>query len=219
MEYKFFNELEEKIKLYYNKVEDPSHDFSHVIRVYNLAIRLQEKEGGDIDIIKVAALLHDLHHLSFKRDKTFVLGKEILNEIEEILHEINFPKEKISAVLHCIEVHDDYSFTKQGNRAKTIEAKIIQDADNLDGFGAIGVARTFVFGGKHQRPMWDGKLINNQFYENEKINESSIQHFYDKLLKLKSEMNTKTAIQMAEVRHNFTKIFLDQFMKEWNGEL
>ncbi|MBR9701732.1 hypothetical protein GOV13_02310 [Candidatus Pacearchaeota archaeon] len=96
---------------------------------------------------------------------------------------------------------------------------IIQDADNLDSIGAIGIARCFAFGGFHNSPLWDGKFVENSFYEPSKINNSSLQHFNDKLLKIKENLNTNTAREIAEKRHQFLKAFVDQFIKEWEGEL
>lgn len=211
----FYDDLKEKIKILTERSKDSSHDYFHVLRVYDLAIKLQEKEGGDIEVIKAAALLHDLHQFFFEKYNSVKVGGEILKEAKNILNKLGFPEDKISDVLHCIEVHDNYNFTKEGNQAETIEAKIIQDADNLDGLGAIGIARTFAFGGKHSSPMWDGQKVNSEFYENENINRNSIQHFYEKLLKLRENMNTKTAKEMAKVKHEFTKEFIDQFIKEW----
>ncbi|MBR9679132.1 MAG: hypothetical protein GON13_02585 [Nanoarchaeota archaeon] len=119
--------------------------------------------------------------------------------------------------MHCVEVHDHYNFTKEGNKAETIEAKIIQDADNLDGLGAIGIERAFAFGGAHNISMWKENISKNEFYKVENLNNSTIEHFYDKLLKLKDNMNTKTAKKLAVSRHRFMLKFLKQFFREWKN--
>ena len=105
---------------------------------------------------------------------------------------------------------------------KSIELQIIQDADNLDAIGAIGIARTFAFGGVHNVQMYfpgENLKFNNDFVENpQNLNTSTIAHFYEKLLKLKDNMNTKTAKQIAQKRHQFMEDFLQQFFEEWNGK-
>jgi uncharacterized protein len=212
-----FQKIGREVEKLFKHSKDPSHDFSHPLRVFRLARLIQIKEGGNKLIIGTAALLHDLHQALAQKHKKFFSGKDSLKEAEKILNKIKFPKEKIHKVLHCVEVHDHYNFTKEGNKARTIEAKIIQDADNLDALGAIGIARTFIFGGTQNRPMWKGQITSNRFYKIEKLNESTIQHFYDKLLRLKNNMNTRTGKRLATKRHKFILKFLKQFFKEWKN--
>lgn len=123
--------------------------------------------------------------------------------ISEFLFELNIPKETISKI---IEIISQVSFSK-GSIPTTLEAKIVQDADRLDALGAIGLARTFAYGGSKHREIWNP----------ENPGETSIQHFYDKLLKLKDLMNTHTARMIAEKRHKYLEEFLERFDTEWEG--
>ena len=103
--------------------------------------------------------------------------------------------------------------------SKNLKSKVLQDADNLDGIGAIGVARAFTFGGAHKMPIWEPDIpINRQVFDESVIDLTTIHHFYSKLLKLKDNMNTETAKNMALERHIFMESFLEQFFSEWNGE-
>ena len=214
---RIFEMIKKEVEKLFRYSKDPSHDFYHTLRVFKLPLFLQRKEGGDKPVVGASALLHDLHQALAQKYKKYFSGKDSLMEAERILKKIKFPEEKISNVLHCVEVHDHYNFTKEGNEAETIEAKIIQDADNLDGLGAIGIGRTFVFGGSHNVLMWKGDISRNKYYKVEKLNDSTIEHFYDKLLKLKDNMNTKTGKRLAKRRHKFMLKFLKQFFKEWKN--
>ena len=210
-----FEKIKKEVEKLFRYSKDPSHDFYHTLRVFKLSLFLQRKEGGDKLVIEASALLHDLHQVLSQKHKKYFGGEDSLKEAERILKKINFPKEKISKVLHCIKVHDHYNFTKEGNEVETIEAKIIQDADNLDGLGAIGIGRTFAFGGSHNNFMWEGNIPKNEIYKVEKLDNNTIAHFYNKLLKLKDNMNTKTGKKLAKKRHKFMLKFLKQFFKEW----
>ncbi len=212
-----FEKIRKEVEKLFGYSKDPSHDFYHTLRVFKLSLLLQKKEGGNKLVVGASALLHDLHQALAQKHKKYFGGKDSLKEVERILKKVKFPEGKISEVLHCVEVHDHYNFTEEGNEAETIEAKIIQDADNLDGLGAIGIGRTFVFGGSHNVSMWKGNISKNEFYKVEKLNDSTIEHFYDKLLKLKDNMNTKTAKRLAKSRHKFMLKFLKQFFREWKN--
>ena len=198
---------------YYTDIRDPSHDFSHVLRVYNLAKYLQQREGGDKLIIGGSAYLHDFHQV-LSQNGVPCSGRESLKEIGVVLDRVYFPIEKREMVLHCVEVHDQYGFSKEGNKAKTIEAKIVQDADNLDAMGAIGIGRTFSFGGFHNVPMYTDCLEFNGVYDPQQLNESTIQHCYAKLLKLRENMNTPTGRKLADKRHDVIEDFVNKFLDE-----
>lgn len=166
------------------------HDADHTMRVYRNALQIAKNEiGCDLEIIALSALLHDADDYKLfstqnnASARTFLDGQGVApDRIERICRTIN-------AV----------SFSQnRGKRPETIEGKIVQDADRLDAIGAIGIARTFAYGGEHDRPL-----------------DASIQHFYDKLLLLKDEMNTNTAKDLAEKRHSFLLMFL----KEYNEEI
>ncbi len=169
------------------------HDAGHTLRVYKNAMMIAEKEPGcDKEIVALAALLHDA-------DDHKLFNTENNANARSFLENHQLEAEKIEVI--CTAINSVSFSQNRGRRPETLEGKIVQDADRLDAIGAIGIARTFAFGGEHKRTL-----------------ESSIQHFYDKLLLLKDEMNTGTAKELADERHEFMKAFLDEYGKEvWNG--
>ena len=169
------------------------HDAGHSLRVYHNALLIAaEYPDSDHTVISLAALLHDVDdHKLFQTEnnanaRSFLakhgISREQTEQICEIISSVSFSKNR-------------------GRRPASLEGMIVQDADRLDAVGAVGIARTFAFGGKHGRPL-----------------ESSIQHFYDKLLLLKAEMNTQKAKEIAEVRHAFMEAFLKEFDSETKQE-
>lgn len=184
---------------------DPTgHDWYHIDRVRKLALTIWEEEKiGDPWTIEMVALLHDIS------DEKLNESKEAGNrKLRHFLETLNMSRQLIGQL---IEMIDSISFGR-GNRPKptSIEAQIVQDADRLDAIGAIGIARTFAYGGSKGRSIYEPSAA-------EKRNSSTIQHFYDKLLKVKALMNTETAKKIALERHEFMDRFLEQFFKEWNG--
>ncbi len=128
-------------------------------------------------------------------------------------------EEKLEKILHCIEFHEEYGFSKEGKTVNDLETLIVQDADNLDAMGAIGIGRTFTYCGKHQIPMWRPEIpFRRKFFQESKDDASTIHHFYSKLLRLKENMNTKTAQKLALKRHRFMEKFLAEFFREWRAE-
>jgi len=195
------------------------HDIYHLKRVLNLALHIQEKEGGDKEVIAISALLHDIHRIKEKETGKYCTPGNSLQTIRKILEKTKIEEEKIRKILHCIEFHEEYSFSKEGKTALDKETLILQDADNLDAMGAIGIARGFMFGGAHNIPMWLPDLaFERKFFDESKKDPSEIHHFYSKLLKLKDNINTKTAKNMASERHKFMEDFLKEFFDEWKGE-
>lgn len=188
------------------------HDYHHSIRVYNNACHIAQTEGGNLFIIKLAALLHDVD------DRKLFDTSETLANARAFLESHQVDSNTIEQICTIIK-----SISYSGNGSKSpdsLEGKIVQDADRLDALGAIGIARTFAYGGHKGRPLYvpDEKPIEDmttEEYQNHTSN--SINHFYEKLLKLKDLMNTKTAIQIAEQRHQYMESFLDQFFGEWEG--
>lgn len=188
--------------------DSSGHDLDHAWRVFNVGMRLADEEGADTDVVGAAALTHDIHR-SMGADGEYVPSEESLPEVRSVLEATPFPAAKIPAVLHCVEVHDEYAFDGAENPADTIEALVLQDADNLDAIGAVGIARNFAFTG----------VVGNRLWEPGTDEYSGLGHFQDKLFHLKTEMNTAEARDMAEERHRFLEEFSERFKKEWRGEL
>lgn len=216
------NEYLEKLKtkvLQMFLCEPSGHDVTHLERVCNIASSIQKIEGGNLLVISTAAYLHDIHRLKEKQTKVFCPPKESLPIIREMLTEVSFPTNLIDQVLHCVEFHEEYSFSESKITVTDLETLILQDADNLDAIGAIGIGRTFAFGSAHGLPMWlTEKPFDRDTFDESKPDPDTIHHFYSKLLKLKENMNTKTGKEMAQKRHEFMELFLDHFFKEWQGE-
>ncbi len=211
-----FKEIEKKAEEFL-KFDPSGHDLNHAIRTFNLSRKISAKEGGDKLVIGAAALLHDVLRPWEKKTGKLHYKGEALEIIKKMLVKVKFPKNKIDSVLHCIETHETYGFAK-GKKPKTIEAKILQDADNLDAIGAIGIARCFMCASHHNNPMWvPGEETKK--YSPDTVRGSAINHFDEKLLKLKDMMNTKTGKEIAKERHKFMKDFLKRFFKEWEGKL
>ncbi|WP_330633134.1 HD domain-containing protein [Halocatena halophila] len=182
------------------------HDMHHVWRVFRLTQRFAEELDADYVIVGCAALTHDLHRV--QGDGTGCDPRATLSTIDEILTEVGVDDQRRESVLHCVAVHDDLEFRGENPTPETIEAKILRDADNLDAMGAVGIARTFAFGGVHGTPFWDptGKEY------------SQLYHFEDKLLRLRDELHTAPARQLADSRHEFLETFFERFLAEWHGE-
>ena len=178
--------------------ETTGHDYYHIKRVVKLAKQIGKEENADLFLVELAAWLHDVG--DYKLHEGMDKSEEL---ISEFLFELNLPQETISQIL---EIISQVSFSK-GNLSTSLEAKIVQDADRLDALGAIGIARTFAYGGSKKREIWNP----------ENPEETSIQHFYDKLLKLKDLMNTNSAKKIAEERHQFLEEFLERFYEEWES--
>jgi uncharacterized protein len=195
--------------------DSSGHDWHHIDRVRKNAHLIWSKEQqGDWFIIEMAALLHDIPD-----DKLNESEEAGWLKLDSFLQSIQLEGEISYRIKSCIE-----SVSYKGGRAielDSIEAKIVQDADRLDALGAIGIARTFAFGGKKGHLIFDPDLdvrerMTLEEYRNG--NSSSVNHFYEKLLKLKDIMNTEHARQLAEERHQFMENFLEQFYSEWNGK-
>lgn len=195
---------------------EAGHDWFHIERVYKNALLIAKNEICNLEVVQLAALLHDIADSKFhngdetigpKTARTFL---ELQKVSPEIIH-------------HVIAIIENISF-KGGNFDKqfsSIELDIVQDADRLDAIGAIGIARTFNYGGFKNRQLYNPEIAPNlkMTKDEYKNNEApTINHFYEKLLLLKDKMNTKTGKIIAENRHNFMEEFLEQFYGEWSGE-
>ena len=194
--------------------EGSGHDWWHIHRVRNNALNIAEKYDVSIFIIEMAALLHDIADHKF-HDGNETIG---LKKAQEWLISIDVSDKIIQDIL---EIMSQVSFSS-GQVPNSLEGKIVQDADRLDAIGAIGIARTFAYGGYKKREIYNPEIppIEDQTLEAYKKNtDPTINHFYDKLLKLQDLMNTKEAKVIAEKRHSYMQDFLTQFYDEWDGVL
>lgn len=196
--------------------EGSGHDWWHIYRVWKSAIHISEEEGADLFIVQLAALLHDIADWKFHNGDDNVGPKLARGWLEKLQVD-----EQI--VFHVCEIIKDMSFKGAGVRSfmKTKEGMIVQDADRLDAIGAIGIARTFAYGGHKGREIYNPNIrpeLHDSFEKYKNGTGPTINHFYEKLLLLKDLMNTKTAKNMAEGRHAFMKQYLDRFYDECNGK-
>lgn len=193
--------------------EGSGHDWYHIERVVNLANHIGRKENGDLFIIEMTALLHDIDDWKFsKGTETDITVTETFLKSQNISQEII---DKIITIIRTMSFKGGVVDSTQN----TLEGMIVQDADRLDAIGAIGIARTFAYGGSKHRPIYDPTIKPIDFTSLEEVKNAenhTINHFYEKLLKLKDLMNTKTAKEIAQERHDFMENFLKEFYKEWN---
>lgn len=192
------------------------HDWFHIERVFNNAMHISKDEHADDFIVALGALLHDIADYKFHNGDEQI-GPRIAREF---LTSQNLPE---SVIGHVVNIINNVSF-KGGNNGQefhSAELAIVQDADRLDAIGAIGIARTFNYGGFKGRALYDPAIAPNLNQSKEEYKNSTaptINHFYEKLLLLKDLMNTNTGKKMAAQRHLFMQEFLDQFYAEWSGE-
>ena len=193
------------------------HDWWHIYRVWKLSKHIAKTENVDMFIVELGALLHDI------ADSKFHNGDEEIGprKAREFLSSLNVDED---VIVHVENIIANISFKggKHTQKFKSSELDVVQDADRLDAMGAIGVARTFNYGGHKGREIYNPEIKPNLNMTKEKYKNSNaptLNHFYEKLLLLKDRMNTKTGKSMAEYRHKFMEQFLEEFYKEWNGEL
>lgn len=192
------------------------HDWFHIERVFKNAVSIADNEDCDTTVVKLGALLHDIADSKF-HDGDETIGPKIAREFLES------QKVNETTIQHVINIIENVSF-KGGNSEKTfssIELEIVQDADRLDAIGAIGIARTFNYGGFKNRPLYNPNIapklrMSKEEYKNSQA--PTLNHFYEKLLLLKDKMNTETGKQIAQERHRYMEGFLSQFYAEWDGE-
>lgn len=195
---------------------EAGHDWFHIERVYKTALNINSKEGGDLLLVTLAALLHDIADSKFNNGdeeigpqlagnflRTLGLTEAVILEVQQIIRNLSY-----KASLGKIE------FSSR-------ELDIVQDADRLDAIGAIGIARAFTYGGYKNRVLYDPEIkpelnMSKEAYKNSEA--PTINHFYEKLLRLKDLMKTRTGKELAEQRHQFMQLYLNQFYLEWEGE-
>lgn len=195
--------------------DSSGHDWWHIHRVRTLSLMIARSEGADLFLVELAALLHDIDDWKLVgisngelKAKKWLQDCGITNPVVE----------KICAIIEGV------SFKGAGVNTSTNdqECKVLQDADRLDAMGAIGIARTFAYGGSRGRGIYDpgiSPVMHADFENYKKSNAPTINHFYEKLLLLKDQMQTNTGRIFAQQRHEFMIRFLDQFYAEWNGIL
>ena len=193
------------------------HDWFHIERVFKNALLIAENEDCNVTVVKLGALLHDIADSKFHDgdEKIGPKSARIFLESQNVSEDI---------ISHVIAIIENISF-KGGNFEKKFNSKeleIVQDADRLDAIGAIGIARTFNYGGFKNRPLHNPNIQPNLNMSKEEYKNSespTLNHFYEKLLLLKDKMNTETGKKIAQKRHDFMITFLAQFYAEWDGEI
>ncbi|MDI1254831.1 MAG: HD domain-containing protein [Flavobacterium sp.] len=197
------------------KGAEGGHDWSHIERVYKNALLIAKDEDCDLQVVQLGALLHDIADSKFHNGDESVGPKKA----REFLENQNVSEEVIA---HVVSIIENISY-KGGNFQRKFASKeldIVQDADRLDALGAIGIARTFNYGGFKNRTLYDPEIqpvLNMSKNEYKNSESPTLNHFYEKLLLLKDKMNTETGKKIALQRHEFMEDFLSQFYAEWNG--
>jgi uncharacterized protein len=212
------NKLIEKTKAFVRtRLEhaEGGHDWWHIVRVHRNAISLADGTAAKLMVVELAALLHDI------ADSKFHDGDENKGPLMAInfLRENQLDEATIADIEFIIR-HMSFKNSFEFKGAKSLEFQIVEDADRLDALGAIGIARAFSYGGYKLRPFYDPEIPPAEFTDGESYKSTAsptINHFYEKLLLLKNLMNTPQAKIMAEKRHHFMQLFLEQFFNEWEG--
>ena len=192
------------------------HDWWHIYRVWKSSKTLAEKENVNLFVVELGALLHDIADSKFHNGDESVGPKKA----REFLSSLQVDEDVIE---HVEQIISNISFKggKEVQKFKSPELDVIQDADRLDAIGAIGIARTFNYGGHKNREIYNPGIEPNLNMSKEEYKNSTaptINHFYEKLLLLKDRMNTESGRQMAEKRHAFMEMYLKEFYQEWEGK-
>ena len=193
------------------------HDWWHIYRVWKISKKIASQENVDLFVVELAALLHDITDYKFNNGDESIGPKKVF----QFLSSLSVDQETID---HVVMIIKNISF-KGGNEKQTFtspELNVVQDADRLDAIGAIGLARTFNYGGFKKRKLYNPDIHPNSHMSKEEYKTSTaptINHFHEKLLLLKDRMNTTAGRAIAEQRHQFLELYLKQFYAEWEGEL
>lgn len=199
------------------KNAEGGHDWFHIERVFKNALLIAKEEKVAVFVVSLAALLHDI------ADPKFYNGDESIGPkvAAKFLKEQAVNPAIIEHVVQIIKhISFKNSFDKEAEKFTSIELEVVQDADRLDAIGAIGIARCFNYGGFKNRALYDPEVIPDLNMTKEAYKNSTaptINHFYEKLLLLKDDMNTVSGKKIAAQRHTFMKAYLQQFYDEWNG--
>jgi len=195
--------------------EGTGHDWWHIVRVVNNAVTIAKKENSNLYMVELAALVHDIGDHKFCTEED---AQEKL--ITQLLNEVGCDKISIDEVLQIVKTVS-YKGADVETKPKSLEGRIVQDADRLDAIGAIGIARAFAYGGNKNRLLYhpeEKPTMHSDFESYKNDNGHTINHFYEKLLLLKDRMQTDTGRLMAQQRHDYMQAFLEQFYSEWEGE-
>ena len=212
MQNELINEALEYVKKIFEN-DYSGHDYFHTLRVFKMATHIATKENANLEIVQLAALLHDVDDIKLSpktyEEKTNARRFLAANNIDEI------------TISEICQIISEISYTgKDSIIPKTLEGKCVQDADRLDAIGAIGIARAFAYGGNHNRVMHNPNINPNLDMDAEeycKHISTTINHFYEKLFKLKDLMNTDIAKVIALDRERYMKDYISEFMDEWEG--
>ena len=189
--------------------DNSGHGIDHAIRVYNNAKKINSIENGDEKIVLTAALIHDTVD-----KKLFNDFDNRINYIKQFLRANNYNLEEIDEIVYIIS---NISWNKgSNNELSSINAKIVRDADRLDAMGVMGIIRTIEYANSKHRKFYDDEniVLNDGKYEFNNLSNSALSHFYEKLLLLKNNLHTQTALNMAQNRHDFMLRFLNEFYDE-----
>lgn len=190
------------------------HDYFHTLRVYKMAVKIAQEEGANQEIVALAALLHDVDDIKLSPEthehKERAVAFLRQHAVDEVI---------IQAICTAI---DEVSFSGTDSVIpSTLEGMCVQDADRLDALGAVGIARTFAYGGSHGRAMYDPDeppTLNMSGKEYHSHKSTSLNHFYEKLFLLANMMNTRSGKKLGKAREKYMRKYVDEFLDEWNGE-
>ena len=189
--------------------DDGAHDLAHLQRVWHNVRTLHEAEGGDLEVLLAAVLLHDCVAVEKNSPLRSQASRLAAEKASSVLAELNWPSDKIASVAHAIEAH---SFSANITPL-TLEAKIVQDADRLDSLGMLGVARTFYIAGRMGSALYDPQdpQAKHRDYDDKRF---CLDHFQTKLLHLADGFQTVAGQRLAQIRHERLKGFMEQLMEE-----
>ena len=193
------------------------HSSDHLRRALNYALELQKHEGGDIEVIAVATFIHDVHRLMENEKGKYVQPVESLPKIKELIADLELTDKQQDHICHCIEFHEQYNFGNNPVTVTDIESLIVQDADNLDAVGVIAITRCIQYTLKNGGVLYDPSypLYHDDDWNDTKFDKTVVHHIHNKLIRLGTHMNTKTALEIAKPKVKIMQDFIDMFMQEW----
>lgn len=208
------NKLKEKITHIF-KEETSGHDIEHLERVLKYAMYLQSKEGGDLIVVSIASYIHDIHRILSNQKSVYISPAESLPVVSKLIEDLDIEDFQKKKILSAVEHHEDYNFNRHSKNKHEIELNIVQDADNLDAIGAVGLVRAIKYGLKNNRQMFDKNIpLYQNDYKEGMQDISTIHHIYNKLIRLGLSMNTKTAQKMSKQKIKFLRNFLKLYISE-----